>query len=319
MMINEMLLRIAQAFGRRLTAFPLFVGMGCAMLAAVGWAASPSSAQEISGGDGGGIRLPIAGNPPLTTELLEKATGFFEWLLDAQLTREQRREFQESLAKSWTERKQDEIQSTVTVVQFSDRLNRMSPKDREAYRQVLQGKFLAEMRTQPGSMLARWVLNIYDSAHNPIAPGNPPLTRQMVDAYAEVVGFMLRESMGKQYFAANRVFKDALSQSLIAQYSRLAPQQQAALGQVPGIWAIIQARWPARPEAEKQSLRNQWRISLQQIVNAAAQSAPAANQAQASSGSLDQMVNKEIEHNWVSTMSQSIMTNTINLHMNMWH
>jgi hypothetical protein len=293
--------------------------MSCAMLATMGWRGSPSAAQGISGGPGDGIRLPIAGNPRLTAELLQKATGFFEWLLDAQLTQEQRREFQDSLSQSWIQKKQDEIQSTVAVVQFSDRLNGMSQQDREAYRQVLQEKFLAQMRAQPGSILSRWVVNIYDSAHKPIARGNPPLTKQMVDAYAEVVGFMLRESMGKQYFAANRIFKDALANSLIAQYSRLAPEQQAALGQVPGIWAIIQARWPAIPEPEKQALRDQWRTSLQEIVNVAAQATPAAGQAQASSGSLDQMVNKEIEHNWVSTMSQGIMTNTINLNLGRFH
>jgi hypothetical protein len=289
--------------------------MGCAMLAAVGWRGSPSAAQGISGGAGGGIRLPIAGNPPLTAELLQKATVFFEWLLDAQLTQEQRREFQDSLSQSWIRKKQDEIQSAVMVVQFADQLNGMSQEDREAYRQVLQAKFLDQKRAQPGNVLSRWVLNIYDSAHKPIASGNPPLTRQMVDAYAELVGFMLRESMGKQYFAANRVFKDALARNLIAQYRQLARQQQAALAQVPEIWAIIQARWPATSEPEKKALRDQWRTSLQALVNAAA----VGNQAQVSSGSLDQMVNKEIEHNWVSTMSQSHMTDTINLHLNMFH
>ena len=234
MRIKHTFLRVEAASARRL-AVPIFVWIVGFTLAAMGWGAIPSAAQELSGGAGGGIRLPIAGHPPLTAELLNKATGFFEWLLDAQLTVEQRREFQDSLAQSWIEKRKDEIQSTVTVVQFSDRLDGMSQKDREAYRQVLQGKFLAEMRAQPRSILARWVLNIYDSAHKTIARGNPPLTKQMVDSYAELVGFMLRQSMGKQYFAANH------------------------------------------------------------------------------------MVNKESEHNWVSTMSQSMMTNSINLHMNMWH
>jgi hypothetical protein len=98
---------------------------------------------------------------------------------------------------------------------------------------------------------------------------------------------------------------------------RFLPQHvvhQAALAQVPGIWAIIQARWLATPEPEKQQLRSEWGTSLQALVNAAA----VGNQAQASSGSLDQMVTKEIEHNWVSTMSQSHMTDTINLHLNMF-
>ena len=317
MRIKHTFLRVEAASARRLTD-PIFVWIVGFTLAAMGWCAIPSAAQELSGGAGGGIRLPIAGHPPLTAELLNKATGFFEWLLDAQLTVEQRREFQDSLAQSWIEKRKDEIQSTVTVVQFSDRLDGMSQKDREAYRQVLQGKFLAEMRAQPRSILARWVLNIYDSAHKTIARGNPPLTKQMVDSYAELVGFMLRQSMGKQYFAANRGFKDALAQNLVAQYSRLAPEQQAALAQVPGYWAVVQARWPATPEPEKQRLRREWRSSLQGMVNAAGQ-APAPSQAQASSGSLDHMVNKESEHNWVSTMSQSMMTNSINLHMNMWH
>lgn len=318
MRIKHTFLRVEAASKRRL-AVPVFVWIVGFTMAAMGWCTIPSAAQGLSGGAGGDVQLPIAGNPPLTAELLDKATGFFEWLLDAKLTVEQRREFQNSLSQSWTNKRQDEIQSTVTVIQFSDRLNGMSPQDREAYRQVLQGKFLAQMRAQPGSTLARWVLHIYDSAHKPIAPGNPPLTRQMVDAYAEIVGFMLRESMGKQYFAANRIFKDALAVSLVAQYSRMAPQQQASLAQLPGIWAVIQARWPVTPEPEKQKLRTEWRSSLQAMVSAAVQSAPAGNQAQASSGSLDQAVNKEIEHNWVSTMAQSHMTDTINMHLNMWH
>ena len=246
------------AFARRLL-LPLFVWTVCAMPAAAGWSDIQAAAQGLSGERGAAARLPIAGNPPLTDELMGKATGFFEWLLDAKLTQEQRREFQDSLAESWTHTRQDEIQSTVSVVQFADRMNGMSQQEREAYRQILQSKFIAEMRTQPARVLARWVLNIYDSAHKPLAPGNPPLTRQMVDVYAELIGFMLRESMGKQYFAANRIFKDTLAQSVVAQYRQLAPDQQAALAQVPGIWAIIQARWPATPEPEKQQLRQQWR------------------------------------------------------------
>jgi hypothetical protein len=183
----------------------------------------------------------------------------------------------------------------------------------------MQEKLLAVMRAQPGNTMAPWVINVYDSARQPIAPGNPPLTKQMVDAYAEFVAFELRESMGKDYFAANRVFKDALAVNLIWQYRRFGPEQQAAIAKIPGYWAMIQARWPATPEPVKQVLRNQWRVSLQGYVNAMVQPSPAPNQAQASSGSLDQMMNKEIEHNWVSTMSQSTMTNTINLHLGMFH
>jgi hypothetical protein len=37
-----------------------------------------------------GDTLPIPGNPPLTEDIVGKASHFFEWLLDAHLTLEQR-------------------------------------------------------------------------------------------------------------------------------------------------------------------------------------------------------------------------------------
>ena len=121
---------------------------------------------------------------------------------------------------------------------------------------------------------------------------------------------MLRESLGAEYFSADRRFKDALAQALVSNYSRLGPAEQASMAQIPAVWAVLQAGWPSIPEAEKQKFRDQWRASLQGLAKNTSQSAaqaPAQNQ-----GSFDQQLNHEVQSSWVRGMSQNYMTSTIN-------
>jgi len=244
--------------------------------------------------------------------MVETATNFFQWLLDASLTVEQREQFRDSIAESWLNRRQDEIEATVNVIQFADQLDRKTAQEREVYRQVLQAKFLAQMRAQPGSMMARWVLTIYDSAHKAIAPGNPPLTQQVVDAYAEAVNFMLREGLGRTFYAADRSFKDALTKNLVARYPQLSAEEQAALARVPLAWALLQAKWPTIPANEQDKLRVQWRSSLQPMLSEA-DPASSAGKARNQSPSLDQQINNEVQKSWVNSLSQSYMTRTTNI------
>jgi hypothetical protein len=129
-----------------------------------------SYAQQPPGAFSGGIHYPIAGRPPLTFDMVQRATNFFQWLLDAPLTPEQQQQFRSAVAQSWLSGRQDEIQSTLQVIQFSDQvLISKSVTEREIVRQTVQPKYLAQMRAQPNNDLSRWVLGIYDAAHKPIA------------------------------------------------------------------------------------------------------------------------------------------------------
>lgn len=269
------------------------------------------SAQIVHPGANRAIHFPIAGSPPLTLEMTQKGTNFFEWLLDASLTSEQRQQFQDSLAQSWLSRRRDEIQSTVNVLQFADQINSKTPQEREVYRQILQPKFLAQMRMQPNSTLSRWVLNIYDSAHKPIAAGNPPLTQQVVDSYAEAVSFMLEQSTGKG-FSADRQFKDALTHSLIQRYPQLGADEQSALARIPLEWALIQTKWTAIPASEQQQLKDQWGSALQPLLKGVKQSASSGD-GSSQARSLDQQLHKEVQDTWVKSLSQSYMTQTTNI------
>lgn len=264
--------------------------------------------------------FPVPGNPPLTRHMVKRGADFFEWLLDAKLTAEQHKEFRQSLVDDWKSGKQDDIDGTVNVLKFADQLDQKTPQEREAYRQVLQAKLLEQMRAQPQNTLSQWVLNIYDSAHKAIAAGNPPLTQQTVDAYAEIISFMARQSLGNRAFTADRQFKNILRQALVARYSQLGAAQQAALAKIPMVWALVQAKWPSTPESEKQAARKEWRAELEAMLSTSNQNqAPAASAnsgGQDSSESLDAMIKKEREHVWVNSMCQSSMNSISNSIMN---
>jgi hypothetical protein len=198
-----------------------------------------------------GDTLPIPGNPPLTEDIVGKASHFFEWLLDAHLTLEQRSQFRESLVQSWKHHRQDDIDGTMAVLKFREQVNQKTPEERELIREALRQKYLDSLRRTPQNVLSRWVLNIYDSAHRPIANGNPPLTLQVADAYAEFVTFLVTECSSQKAFNPDRHFKDALAQGLAAQYSSYSPEQQRQFAQIPLLWDALRFKWAQLSEPER--------------------------------------------------------------------
>lgn len=265
-------------------------------------------AQTGLGPTGGNLRFPIAGAPPLTFDMAQKATNFFAWLLDAPLTPEQRLQFQNAVAQSWLSGRPDEIQSTLQIIQFNDRMFlTRSPTEREIVRQTMQPKYIAQMRSQPNSDLSRWVLGIYDAAHKPLAAGNPPLTPQVVDSYAAFLSFMMYQSIGNNWnskFPGS--FRDALAQPMIASYPKLSPEQQAAMAQIPLEWAQLNDAWPKASLAERQQLCAQWRPGLQQFLDGLSQTAAAAKAAEPP-GSVDQLAKKVANQAMVNSFMSSSM------------
>ena len=266
-------------------------------------------AQAGLGAANGNVRFPISGSPPLTFDMVQKATNFFAWLLDAPLTPEQRQQFQNAVAQSWLSGRPEEIQSTLQIIQFNDQLFlTKSPTEREIVRQTMQPKYIAQLRAQPNSDLSRWVLGIFDAAHKPLAAGNPPLTPQVVESYVSFLSFMMYQSLGNNWnFKFPGSFRDAVAQPMIANYPKMSPEQQASMTQIPLEWAQLNDAWPKAPLAEKQQLCAQWKPALQQFLDALSQSAAAAIAA-APPESGDQLAKKVANQAMVNSFMSSSMT-----------
>jgi hypothetical protein len=274
----------------------------------------------FSAAAGSDDELPIAGNPPLTKEMVDNASQFFEWLLDAHLTVEQRAQFRDSLVSSWKGHRQDEIEASVNVLHYQDQLSQKTPEERALVREVLRKKFLDLMRQTPNDVLSRWVLNIYDSAHLTIADGHPPLTSQVADAYAEFVSFMVVQCLGKSPFKPDRHFKDALAQKLAAEYSSYTSEQQRQFSQVPLLWSVLRFKWARLSEPEREKYRRQWAPAAKKLLSGApADDAASKPESSArSSGSLDDYFKNYNEKLFVNNMANSSFATTMSLHLQMW-
>jgi tetratricopeptide (TPR) repeat protein len=101
----------------------------------------------------------------------------------------------------------------------------------------------------------------------PLAPGNPPLTREVSDVVAEFLAFMITEATGKP-LVADQQFKDSWAQILAAKYGTRSAVEQERLSHIPTHWATVRLDWPQKKEDERNKLREQWREFLKQATTA---------------------------------------------------
>lgn len=166
------------------------------------------------------------GDPPLTREGIQRFTNLMEWLLDVPLTELQKQRIDESLRQSWADGDKEDIQSYVAVLALEAQTAALSPEERRLLREQAQPDVLKELRAQTDDEGARWLLEIYDAGHQPIAEGKPPLTRQVTDAFVELFCFMLSEAAGMK-LEAPADLRDEMAKSLAASYPDLTPEEQA--------------------------------------------------------------------------------------------
>ena len=102
------------------------------------------------------------------------------------------------------------------------------------------------------------------SAARPLAPGNPPLTREVSDRVAEFFAFLLTE-LGKP-LVADQQFKDAWAEMLAARYVTRTAEERERLSKMPELWASLRASWPRMSEEERARYRAEWREVFKQAL-----------------------------------------------------
>ncbi len=223
----------------------------------------------------------VPGPPALTREMANGTADFYGWMLGVSLTEGQRDAIRDDLVGSWRKKDQEEIDGTLQILKLRDEVAKLNDTERELVRAQLETELLAQLRQQPDEPTAKWVLGVYEAAHAPIAPGDPPLTRQAADAYAEVLAFVINEVAGGEPVAADQAFRDAFAEALVTGYPSFEPSQQEQLAKMPLYWAVTRVAWPMLPEAERARYRADWAESLRASASAAAEPTEAAESSEA--------------------------------------
>lgn len=204
----------------------------------------------------------VRGRVPLTRGMVGKVANFFRWVLEAQITQEQVQELQQFLVESWQQQAQEDIDGVLAAVQMQDVLEKSKQEEELALLLAqLQANLLAELRKHPGKPPSQWLLDIYNAAHPPIAPGTPPLTLRAADANFEMQAFILHEVMGGESIVTNRAHRDAFVRSLAAQYASMTPSEQQEISWGPLAWASLRRDWPTLPVSVQAAYRAHWHKS----------------------------------------------------------
>jgi hypothetical protein len=233
-------------------------------LSAGAWAAD-KGAKAVDAGAADPQATPektlVDGQPPLTDVMLAKYYEFYEWVFDTQLTRLQQRELEDYLVDAWKGKKEKEIADALDSLRNHDDVARMTGDERDALRSQVQPQMLKEL-ARDRSPMAKWALSVFANAHKPMISGKPALTRQATDAYAEMISFLISESVGGPAYEPDAAYRDQMARVATAAWRKLSAAERDALSKVPESWAAVRVTWPTVPDAEKGKLRKEWAEAL---------------------------------------------------------
>lgn len=117
-------------------------------------------------------RVVVPGNPPLTSEMVSKTAGFYEWALDVRFTPAQQDEYERMLAHDWPDG--SKRKSTLSLLQNVDKLAGL-PEDRRRQMQgQVQNMLLESFRKEEAQDASvRWMMAIYTAAHPAVVATTP--------------------------------------------------------------------------------------------------------------------------------------------------
>ncbi len=204
------------------------------------------------------------GNPPLTRYMLDETGDFLEWLMQVPFTDAQKATIEEEIRSSWKKNDRKEIDGVGEVLKARQQLAALKPAERDVVRQSALDDAIKQWRTEKDSPSAKIMIEIYENAHKPIAAGNPPLTRQNVDAFAEFLCFAAGQTAGINYTPPAEI-RDKLAAAVAEKYAGIAPAQRAVIARMPLVWASLRVLWPEISDAQKKQYVDAWKRDPQLV------------------------------------------------------
>jgi hypothetical protein len=202
------------------------------------------------------------GDPPLTQATVDAITDFLEWLIEVPFTEEQKTMIADNMIDSWKRNDRADIDGTLQALKLRAQLSQMTPQQKILARQAAQPELIKAARKETDPV-AKMIVQVYEAGHQPIATGDPPLTRQAADAMLEVLFFMATQVQGGDAAVITQPkptqeMKDQWAKNLAANYGKADDAARNQIARMPMTWAAIRMLWPDLSEADKSQARAQW-------------------------------------------------------------
>ncbi len=215
----------------------------------------------------------VRGNPPLTEEMVGRFAEYFEWAFEMRLTNDQVSVLRNYSVDIWKRHSPSEMEEISNVVRLQVELSKADRKQLAVIRANYEPQVLEALRKQPNEPMAVWALAVYDSSHKVLAQGDPPLTRQVSDAFVEALFFILGEVQGKRDEVPSAQMKNDWAASLTGSYSRMPDDLKKQIAGMPLFIAQMRLHWPTLAEPEKAKYRSAWADAVKTLLPAPAAAA----------------------------------------------
>lgn len=198
------------------------------------------------------------GSPRLTRFALDETIDFVEWLIHAPLTLEQRGTIEGEVRGFWKAKNRAEMDGITEMLKVRGELAKLKPEERELVRQAVLEEALKQWREEQESPSCQMLLQVHAAVNQPIAPGEPPLVRQAVDAYAEYLYFAAGQAAGVDAQVSAET-KQKLAEEVAKGYAKLPQDRRELIASMPMTWAALRVAWPGLDEAQKSRLLTAWK------------------------------------------------------------
>lgn len=205
----------------------------------------------------------VGGTPPLTQATVDQVADFVEWLIEVPFTDQQRQMIAQNMIDSWKKNDREEINSIEDVLKLRGQLSEMPKQQKELARQAAQPELIKQARKETDPT-AKMIVQVYDAAHQPIAQGDPPLTRQATDALLESLFFMASQVRGggTDVMPTQRM-KEQWAKALAESYGDADEAARKEMAEMPMRWAAMRMTWPGLSDADKAKTKAVWAQSPQ--------------------------------------------------------
>ena len=197
----------------------------------------------------------VAGNPPLTESVAARIIAFHGWLFEIPLTPSLKDRLRTMLLEDW--KKPKDVESDMALLKWETGLAHQTSAERDYVRSLAQPDLIKKMRADVNNSDAKMLVAAYDAERRPIAAGNPPLTRQASDAWAELFCFVHNQS-GGTLMEATPAVKDDFARALSKSWALYSPEQQKNLSEMPQKWPSLRLLWMKGEDADRQKILAAW-------------------------------------------------------------
>jgi hypothetical protein len=200
----------------------------------------------------GGTKNPIvvAGEPPLTQQMMDQRFRFVQYLLRLRLTERQRREYQELFVKEWQRSDKAKKEGLVKSFAMWQPLPTWNDYTRNQLRALNLPLFLAGWSKKGADEDDRWLARLHESAHKVGGPcnavlvkGEPALTQGMVSSYGDYLEWAIDLSISGGLSASQR---DVLKEYLVKDWQTMGRDERKGFQATLEKWAEATQASPAK-------------------------------------------------------------------------